>query len=298
MRIGVDLGGTKIEGVVLDIDGKLVARRRIATPRESYTGIVSSLANLIKALEADVSKRCSVGVGMPGIHSPHTGLVKNSNTTVLNDKALDRDLGTLLDREIRFENDANCFVLSEALDGAAQGYPCVFGVIVGTGTGGGIAIDQSIVQGPNRIAGEWGHNPLPWPNADEQNGPVCYCGRQGCLETYLSGGGLRRAFGVQHLGGPDAIEISALADAGDPDALAALHIYADRLARGLASVVNILDPDVIVLGGGLSNVTALYELVPPLLQRYVFSDHLATPIVRAQHGDSSGVRGAAWLWPA
>ncbi len=297
MRLGIDLGGTKIEGVVLDLDGEVVARRRIATPRANYTAIVSSVADLINALEVDVGRRCSVGVGMPGIHSPHTGLVKNSNTTVLNGKALDRDLAMLLDREIRFENDANCFVLSEAVDGAARGYRCVFGVILGTGTGGGIAIDRQILQGRNRIAGEWGHNPLPWPNADEKNGSVCYCGKTGCLETYLSGEGLRRAFGVRQLDGPDAIEISARANAGDPKGVAALETYVDRLARGLASVVNIIDPDVIVLGGGLSNISMLYTLTPPILQQYAFSDHLATPIVGARHGDSSGVRGAAWLWP-
>ena len=297
MRLGIDLGGTKIEGAVLDFDGKLVARRRIATPRSSYSAIVSSVADLVRTLEVEVGACCSVGVGMPGILSPHTGLVKNSNTTVLNGKALDRDLATLLDREIRFENDANCFVLSEAVDGAAHGYGSVFGVILGTGTGGGIAIDQRIFQGRNRIAGEWGHNPLPWPTVDEQNGPACYCGKVGCLETYLSGAGLCRALNARQLDGPGALEIAALADGGDLQAVAALEIYADRLARGLASVTNIVDPDVIVLGGGLSNIARLYTLTPPLLQQYAFSDHLATPIVRAQHGDSSGVRGAAWLWP-
>lgn len=297
MRIGIDLGGTKIEGVVLDIDGEIAARRRVATPHASYTAIMSSLSDLIRVLEADVGQRCSVGVGMPGILSPHTGLVKNSNTTVLNGKPFDADLGALLGRELKFENDANCFVLSEALDGAAQGYACAFGVIIGTGTGGGIAIDQKIMRGSNRIAGEWGHNPLPWPNADEQPGPTCYCGKRGCLETYLSGSGLLRAFVGPPGEGLNPREIARRANVGEPDSVAALQVYADRLARGLASVINIVDPDVIVLGGGLSNVSKLYEIVPPLLQHYAFSDHLETPIVQAQHGDSSGVRGAAWLWP-
>ncbi len=221
---------------------------------------------------------------------------KNSNTSVLNGKPLDRDLAGLLERELRFENDANCFALSEALDGAGQGRSVVFGVIIGTGTGGGITIDQKILTGANAIAGEWGHNPLPWLRADEIRGPACYCGKRGCLETYLSGAGLSLALAAAGGGVADARDIGIRAGAGDATALAAMDIYADRLARGLASVINIVDPDVIVLGGGLSNITALYELVPPLLERYVFSDHLCTPVVQAVHGDSSGVRGAAWLW--
>jgi fructokinase len=297
MRIGIDLGGTKIEGVVLDADGRVTARRRVVTPHASYAAIIASLGELIRVLEADAGCRCSVGVGMPGILSPHSGLVKNANTTLLNGKPLDRDLAALLNREIRFENDANCFVLSEAVDGAAHEYACVFGVIIGTGTGGGIAINKNILRGANRISGEWGHNPLPWPDADEINGPPCYCGRRGCLETYLSGVGLRFAYAGRQDCIPDARDIAKRAGDGDPDSLGALRLYADRLARGLASVVNIVDPDVIVLGGGLSNVSMLYELVPPLLHQYAFSDHLNTPIIPAHHGDSSGVRGAAWLWP-
>ncbi len=259
MRIGIDLGGTKIEGVVLDTDRRGLSRRRVATPRADYAAILASLGELIRILEADVGCHCAVGVGMPGILSPHTGLVKNSNTTVLNGKPFDRDLSALLNREIRFENDANCFALSEAVDGAAHGYDCVFGVIIGTGTGGGIVIDQAILRGANHIAGEWGHNPLPWPTAEEREGPACYCGRHGCLETYLSGAGLGRAFGG---GRTNTTDITARASAGEPAALRALELYSDRLARGLASVLNIVDPDVVVLGGGLSNVTALYELVP------------------------------------
>jgi fructokinase len=297
MRIGIDLGGTKIESAVLADSGQLVARRRLATPHNSYLAIISNVAKLVRALEADAGQGCSVGVGMPGILSPHSGLVKNSNTTVLNGKPLDRDLSALLDRELRFENDANCFALSEVVDGAVQGHAVVFGVIIGTGTGGGIAIDRKVMRGKNRIAGEWGHNPLPWASADEQNGPTCYCGRRGCLETFLSGAGLRRAFANRRGGGFEPPEIARLANAREPDCVAALEIYADRLARGLATVVNVVDPDAIVVGGGLSNLEIFYEMVPPLLQRYAFSDQLDVLIVRAQHGDSSGVRGAAWLWP-
>ena len=296
MRIGIDLGGTKIEGVVLGTDGGTVARRRVATPRDSYTAILARIAELVGTLESDAGQQCPVGIGMPGNLSPWTGLVKNSNTTVMNGKPLDRDLAVLLQRELRFENDANCFALSEAADGAGQGQTTVFGVIIGTGTGGGITIDGKILRGANAIAGEWGHNPLPWVRADEISGPACYCTKRGCLETYLSGAGLSRAFAAAGGGVADARDIAVRANAGEAAALLALDIYADRLARGLASVINIVDPDVIVLGGGLSNMTQLYELVPPLLDQYVFSDHLCTPLVRAVHGDSSGVRGAAWLW--
>ncbi len=296
MRVGIDLGGTKIEGVVVAADHRIPARRRIATPRDDYAAILASIRELVCGLESDVGRSCSVGVGMPGILSPYSGLVKNSNTIVLNGKSIDRDLAALLDRDLRFENDANCFALSEALDGAARGQSVVFGVIIGTGTGGGIVIDRKILRGANAIAGEWGHNPLPWAKAGEVEGPDCYCGKRGCLETFLSGSGLSRAFSAQGLGGIDAREIAARADAGEARASAAIAIYADRLARGLSSVINVVDPDVIVLGGGLSNIALLYDLVPPLLRKYVFSDQVRTRVVPARYGDSSGVRGAAWLW--
>lgn len=297
MRIGIDLGGTKIEGVLLDAGGRIAARRRIATPRFSYEAILSAIGELVGELDSEARQRCPVGIGMPGILSPHSGLVKNSNTTVLNGRALDRDLSALLERELRFENDANCFALSEAVDGAARGEAVVFGVIIGTGTGGGIVIDRRILRGANAIAGEWGHNPLPWVRAGEVDGPECYCGKRGCLETYLSGAGLSAAFATAGGGQAAAQDIAAQAGAGAELALAALDLYVDRLARGLSSVINIIDPDVVVLGGGLSNIAALYDRLPRLLNEYVFSDHVCTRVLAARHGDSSGVRGAAWLWP-
>lgn len=297
MRIGIDLGGTKIEGVVLSRGGEVVARQRLTTPSDDYHAIITAITSLVLSLETEVGLSCTVGIGMPGIISPHTGLVKNSNTTVLNGARLDRDLERALNRPLRFENDANCFALSEATDGAGRGCQFVFGVILGTGAGGGLVFNRAIWSGENAIAGEWGHNPLPWPRASDGPGRPCYCGQSGCIETYLSGSGL--AFAYTELGGEarSAANIAARLDF-DVHARAALACYCDRLARSLASIINVLDPNVIVLGGGLSNIEALYEPLRELLGKYVFSDRFETQIRPAIHGDSSGVRGAAWLWPA
>jgi fructokinase len=294
-RIGIDLGGTKIEVAALAPDGGLSVRRRIATP-DGYSPTLAAMAGLVGEVERELGESCTVGIGIPGTISPATGLVKNANSTVLNGQALDRDMAALLGREVRVENDANCFALSEAADGAGAGCGVVFGVILGTGCGGGIVVDGAVLRGRQRVAGEWGHNPLPWPGPDELPGPRCWCGRSGCLETWISGPALAR-----DCDGPEARDASSLpgrAAAGDTRARAALDRHADRLARGLAHVVNLLDPDCIVLGGGLSNMAHLYATVPALLARHVFSDVCDTPVLRNAHGDSSGVRGAAWLWPA
>ena len=296
MRIGIDLGGSKIEGLVLDRAGSECVRKRVATPQGDYHGTLRAIAELVAALERGVGVHCSVGIGMPGSRSRATGLVKNSNSVCLNGQPLYRDLEQLLGRELRFANDADCFALSEAIDGAAAGEDCVFGVIVGTGTGGGIVCRGTLLSGPNGIAGEWGHNPLPWPVAEELPGPGCYCGRQGCIETWLSGPGLARDHAAHTGEACDAIEIAARAMNGDSIACASLERYADRMARALASFINVIDPDVIVLGGGISNIEWLYEAVPQRWGAYVFSDSVDTRLVRARHGDSSGVRGAAWLW--
>ncbi len=298
-RVGVDLGGTKIEALLLDGDGRERVRRRVDTPRGDYSATLQAIADLVRSVEAEASvpvDSSSVGIGMPGAISPATGLVKNANATWLLGQAFDRDMAAVLGREVRCANDANCLAVSEATDGAAAGAAVVFAVIIGTGTGAGIAINGRVHTGAHAIAGEWGHNPLPWPQPDELPGPQCYCGKTGCLETWLSGPGLaadhRRVTGKALEGR----EIVAAAEAGDGDAGATLARYVDRLARGLAHVVNILDPDVIVLGGGLSRIGMLYRALPETLPHYVFSDSFETPIRPAQHGDSSGVRGAAWLW--
>jgi fructokinase len=297
-RIGVDLGGTKIEAIALADDGSIPVRLRIATPRHDYRATLSAIAGLVTEIEAQIGRRASVGIGMPGALSPATGLVKNANSTWLNGQPLAQDLSALLDRPLRFANDANCFALSEASDGAAAGAACVFGVIVGTGTGGGVVVNGQVLTGVNAIGGEWGHNPLPAPLPDERPGPACYCGRHGCIETFLSGPGLardhERATGLA----VEPAEITRLADDGDAEATATLERYEDRMARALASIINVLDPDVIVLGGGMSNVARLYHRVPARWSRYVFSDRVDTRLVPPRHGDSSGVRGAAWLWPA
>ena len=296
-RIGIDLGGTKIEAAVLGDDGAVRARRRVATPRDDYAATLRSIAALVEDLEAEMGSAAVVGVGMPGTISPATGLVKNANSVWLNGHPLAEDLRRLLPRPLRFANDANCFALSEAVDGAAAGAGAVFGVIVGTGTGGGVVVHGRIWTGPNAIAGEFGHNPLPWPNLDEGPGPQCYCGQTGCIETYLSGPGLSRDHERTTGQSLDAAGIAVRAASGDVAAEATLRRYEDRMARGLASVVNVLDPDVVVLGGGLSNLSRLYVTVPRLWTRYVFSDRVDTRLVSPRHGDSSGVRGAAWLWP-
>jgi len=298
LRIGVDLGGTKVEAVALDPQGRELLRRRVPTPRDDYAATLGAIAGLVHLMESELGATGSVGVGMPGALSPATGLVKNANSVWLNGRALDRDLSARLGRPLRFANDANCFALSEATDGAAAGASCVFGVIVGTGTGGGVVVHGRVLTGPNAVAGEWGHNPLPWPRPEEWPGPACYCGKTGCVETFLSGPGM--AADHERVSGTrlTPAEIAARAAEGEPACRATVERYEERMARALAAVVNVLDPDVIVLGGGLSNLTGLYERVPSLWQRWAFSDRVDTPLVPPKHGDSSGVRGAAWLWPA
>ena len=297
-RIGIDLGGTKIEAIALDAAGVVRLRRRVPTPAGDYGAILIAVARLVAETESALGEQGSVGIATPGALSTRTGLIKNSNSTALNGKPLDRDLAARLARPVRLENDANCFALSEAVDGAAANARVVFGVILGTGVGGGLVVAKTLVGGRNHIAGEWGHNPLPWAGDDERPGAACYCGRAGCVETFLSGAGLAREYCRQGGGEATAEEIAEAAERGDKAALAALDRYEDRLARSLAALINIADPDAIVLGGGLSNIARLYERVPPLVERYAFSDAIDTPIRRARHGDSSGVRGAAWLWPA
>lgn len=298
MRIGIDLGGTKIEGIAIDDQGIERQRQRIPTPRGDYQAILGAIATLVRNIESAQGDTGPVGVGIPGAISPATGLVKNANSVELIGHPLDEDLSRLLGREVRVANDANCFALSEATDGAGAGASIVFGVIVGTGVGAGIVVDRHVLTGQHAIAGEWGHNPLPWPSDDERPGPACYCGRAGCNETFLAGPSLARDH-RQHTGQDlAAADIASRAEAGDALALATMIRYEDRMARALAVVINVLDPDVVVLGGGVSNIQRLYRQVPSLLPKYVFSDQVSTPIVPARHGDSSGVRGAAWLWPA
>jgi len=295
IRIGVDLGGTKIEAIALDSEGTMLARKRVATPQGDYPATLAKIVRVVRDFESELGYRGSVGVGIPGAISPASGLVKNANSTCLIGHPLDHDLAQLLERPVRVANDANCFTISEASDGAAAGAAVVFGVIIGTGTGGGVVVNGQLLSGPNAIAGEWGHNPLPWPRSDELPGHPCYCGKAGCIETWLSGPGLERDFA--RLSGrqlPGSEIIAALP--GDVVAEEALRRYEDRMARALASVINILDPEVIVLGGGLSNIARLYQNVPLLWERYVFSDTVTTKLLPPKHGDSSGVRGAAWLW--
>jgi fructokinase len=296
MRIGIDLGGTKIEAIALDDDGSAMLRERIAAPRGDYGATLEAIAGLVESIEQRLHRQGTVGVGMPGTISPATGLVKNANSTWLNGRAFADDLPRRLSRPVRFANDANCFTLSEAVDGAAANLDVVFGVILGTGVGGGIAVRRQVLNGCNGIAGEWGHNPLPWPERDEWPGTSCYCGRSGCIETFLSGPGLTRDYVCAAGEAIAAVEIAVRAEDGDPEAKASLDRYANRLARALASVINVLDPDAIILGGGVSNVGMLYSAVPSQWSRFVFSDRVDTRLLRAAHGDSSGVRGAAWLW--
>ena len=291
MRIGIDLGGTKIEGILMADSGDILQRYRVDTPQGDYPQTLQQIRSLIDQLTDD--KQLPIGIGTPGAPSPETGLMRNANSTCLNGQPLQQDLEELLQRPVRVANDADCFALSEASDGAGKDANSVFGVIVGTGTGGGLVIQKQLLQGPNAIAGEWGHNPLPWPQENELPGPQCYCGKQGCVETWLSGPGLAR----DHGGEMKAKEIIQQAKQGGKQALATLDRYYDRMARCLAQVINIVDPEVIVLGGGLSNVETLYNEVPRRLPRYVFSDTLKTQLKPPVHGDSSGVRGAAWLWP-
>ena len=279
MRMGVDLGGTKIEVAVFDEAMQAHARRRLPTPHTGYDAALDELARVILETEREGGARCSVGIGMPGAISPRSGRVFNAYNTPFNGRRLQQDLQEKLGREVRFANDADCFALSEASDGAARGAPVVFGAILGTGAGGGIVVDGKVLQGHNAIAGEWGHTPLPWMTPEEHPGPTCYCGRQGCIEQFVSGPALERAVRAR----------------GDE---LANEVHEDRLARAFSMVINFLDPDVIVLGGGLSNIERLYTTVPRLLPRYVYSQTISTPLVRARHGDASGVRGAAMLWTA
>ena len=297
IRIGVDLGGTKIEFVALERDGSELHRRRIATPRFDYAGTVRAVAGAVEGIEKELGRSATVGVGIPGTISTKTGLVKNANSTWLNGTPFDKDLSKALAREVRCANDANCLAVSEATDGAGAGKHVVFAVILGTGCGGGIALDGRVHSGSNGVAGEWGHNTLPWMRAEEFPGPACYCGRNGCIETWISGTGLEADYERTtkvSLKGP---EIMARSAKGESAALAALDRFEDRLARGLAQVINLLDPDVIVMGGGASQISRLYQNVPARLKEYVFGREADTPILLARHGDASGVRGAAWLWP-
>jgi fructokinase len=329
MRIGIDFGGTKTELICLDEkNGKELYRHRVPTPRGDYIGTVKSLANLVQTAEQQLKKTGTVGIGIPGTVSSETGLVKNANSTWIIGQPFQRDVGKALGRDVRMENDANCLAVSEAIDGAAAGIALVFAVIVGTGCGAGIAVNGAAHRGPNAIAGEWGHNPLPYPRVaakdgaahaarfeaapnvqdrlkdlyftDEANaefpGPLCYCGRRGCVETWISGTGFKNDY--KRVTGADMSTHDIISEAknGEKKAAAALARYTDRMARALAQVVNILDPDVVVLGGGMSNVDSLYKDIPELWKKYIFSDTVKTRIVPARHGDSSGVRGAAWLW--
>lgn len=296
MRIGIDLGGTKIEGALLDDAGMVRARERHATPRGDYEATLRVIREIVLSLEAGLDEPALVGVGMPGTICPITRVVKNANSTWLNGRRFDVDLGALLGREVRFANDANCFALSEAVDGAGAGADPVFGVILGTGVGGGIVVGARALEGAQGIAGEWGHNPLPAASDEERAARPCYCGRYGCIETFLSGPALSAEFRAQTGRALAPTEIAAEAESGDRAARAMLDVYAERLARALASVINIVDPEVIVLGGGLSKIDALYRLVPDRLPAHVFSPTVTTRVLPPVHGDSSGVRGAAWLW--
>ena len=293
-RIGIDFGGTKIEIIALDETNTPLLRRRIPNPR-SYDAAIAAVQSLVAQAEAELQTTCTVGVGIPGAISPATGTVLNANSIWMNDHPFDRDLGAALDRKVRVENDANCFALSEASDGAAAAYRVVFGVILGTGCGGAIVIDKAVLPGRHRIAGEWGHTPLPWPTADDLPYPACFCLNTGCIERYIAGPSL--AADADGPGHTDASQLPARAAAGDQADIAALSRHADRTARALSIIVNILDPDAIVIGGGLSNMPHLYDQMPALMQRHVNAHMANTPILRNLHGDSSGVRGAAWLWP-
>ena len=297
MRIGIDLGGTKIEALAIDHTGREVVRRRVPTPKNGYEATIRAIVELVREIDHAVGEVGTIGVGMPGAISPATGLIKNSNSVCLIGRPLHRELEHALGRPVRLENDANCFALSEATDGAAAGTSVVFGVILGTGVGGAIVIDGTLVSGCNAIAGEWGHNPLPWPDEQERRGLACYCGRNGCIETFLSGPGLERDYAAMTGNKRSASEIARQAQKGDELPGTILSRYEDRLARSLASIINVLDPDVIVLGGGVSKIDRLYTNVPQIWKPYIFSDVVATRMVKAEHGDSSGVRGAAWLWP-
>jgi fructokinase len=297
IRIGVDLGGTKIEFVALECDGHELHRQRVATPREDYDGTVRAIKEGVEKIETTLGRSGSVGIGIPGTISQITHTVKNANSTWLNGRPFDRDLSTALHREVRCANDANCLAVSEATDGAGAGKRVVFAVILGTGCGGGLAVDGKVHNGRNGVAGEWGHNTLPWMRAEEYPGPECYCGYRGCIEAWISGTGLEADYQRATKTKLPGVEIIRRYEAGEAEAVASLGRYEDRLTRSLAQMVNILDPDIIVLGGGVSKVPRLYQDVPNRLREYVFGREANTPVVAAKHGDASGVRGAAWLWP-
>ncbi len=297
IRVGIDLGGTKIEGVALDAQGQELWRQRVWTPQGDYAGTLDAIRDLVLAAEGELGALAQVGIGIPGSMSPLTGRVRNANSTCLNGQPLHQDLEARLGRSIRLENDANCLALSEATDGAGAGATTLFAAILGTGVGGGIVAHGRLLTGINRIAGEWGHSPLPQPEARDLPAPACYCGRLGCIETYLSGPGLAADHARRQGGTSDAVAIGLAAAAGDPACEASLQCYEARLARALAGVINLLDPDVIVLGGGLSRLERLYRNVPARWGAHIFSDQVATRLLPARHGDASGVRGAANLWP-
>lgn len=296
IRLGVDLGGTKIEIIALNADGRALFQERVSTPQGDYVATLDAVASLVRRAEDHCGVRGSVGVGTPGALSRVTGQLKNSNSVCLNGRPIQQDLEARLDRPVRLANDANCFALSEAVDGAAAAAEVVFGVIIGTGTGAGIVVNRRVITGPNGIAGEWGHNPLPWPTEEERPGPACYCGKQGCIETFVSGPGMQRDWRQAGGGAQTPSQIVAAMAQGDALAQELFDRYCDRLARGLAHVINILDPDAIVLGGGMGNIDRLYEEVPGRWGEYVFSDRVDTRLLKPCYGDASGVRGAAWLW--
>ncbi len=297
IRIGVDFGGTKIEAAALDGEGRFQARVRAPNPR-AYEASLTVVSNLVREVETQAGAGGSVGVGSPGSISRRSGTIRNANSIWLNGRRFKEDLERVLNRPIRLANDANCFALSEAIDGAAKGASVVFGAILGTGCGGGVVVDGRALMGRNAIAGEWGHTPLPWPGPSDEPSLTCWCGRENCLELFISGTGLEQDMHRQTGANPTAEQVVDAARAGEPRAAAALDRYIDRLGRALAVLVDIIDADAIVLGGGMSNVAELYERVPEIVAGRIFSDAFETPILRAKHGDSSGVRGAAWLWPA
>jgi fructokinase len=294
-KLGIDLGGTKTEVVVLDPEGQAVYHQRVTTPADSYDAILDLISRLVRAAETELGLHVSVGIGIPGAISPRAGLLRNSNTVCMNGRPFASDLEASLEREVRIENDANCFALSEARGGAGRGHPTVFGVIIGTGTGGGLVIDGKLVNGPHAISGEWGHNPLPWQRSIDGS-PSCYCGKSACIETFLSGPGLEHNYRLRFGESRSSHEIIAGASAGDDACEAMMALYHDQMARSLAQLINILDPHAIVLGGGMSNIDSIYEEVPKLLPAYVFSDFVETPLLAAARGDASGVYGAALLW--
>ena len=296
MRIGIDMGGTKIEGIALADTGEEFLRKRIDTPRHNYDETVNSIVGIVRHLESETKQKGTVGVGIPGAISPQTGLIKNANSTWLIGKQFDLDLMKALNREVRLANDANCLAVSESVDGAGAGSKVVFAIIIGTGCGGGIAIDQEVHTGHQAIAGEWGHISLGWMRPEEYPGAKCYCGQRGCIETFISGTGFENEYKLQTGISKRGHEIVEILEKGDANAEIVMQIYENRLARAIAAAVNFLDPNVLVLGGGISNISRIYKNVPKLLQQWTFGREFTTPVLPAKHGDSSGVRGAAWLW--